>query len=519
MDLVKRTIHMDQVKCSANAQMTIEDDINITDSRPDVYQLVTEQGNVDVEEMRAVEDHVRIKGTLKVQVLYIADEEIHRPACMEGSLPFEEQVYLNGVSSSDSVTVRAMLEDLSVGMINSRKLSVQALVDLNLSVEKVEEIEAAVGIDGEETVEMKTAPLQALDLVIAKKDIFRVRQDLELPGGMPNVFHLLWQTCSLKEMSCRAQDEKLALEGEISLFILYEGEGEERPDVWYEASVPVRGAVECQGMREGMLENIRFGIGHQELEVKADADGEERKISLDLVLDLDMKLYEEIRVETISDLYGVDREIEAVRQPGCCKQLLTKNTGKTKVSGRFSVGTGLPKMQQICGSFGEIQMGAVEPCPEGLKLTGAISVRALYTTQDPDLPFYCLKDSLPFSYIMEVPQARQDCRYEIEPALEQLTISMLDAEEADGKAMLSFQGMVCEVHEEPMVTSVNVSDLDPEKLSALPGIVAYIVKDGDSLWSIGKKYYVPVARMKEMNDLTSEEVKAGDKILVVKGWN
>ena len=85
--------------------------------------------------------------------------------------------------------------------------------------------------------------------------------------------------------------------------------------------------------------------------------------------------------------------------------------------------------------------------------------------------------------------------------------------------MLSFQGMVCEVHEEPMVTSVNVSDLDPEKLSALPGIVAYIVKDGDSLWSIGKKYYVPVARMKEMNDLTSEEVKAGDKILVVKGWN
>ena len=291
MDLVKRTIHMDQVKCSANAQMTIEDDINITDSRPDVYQLVTEQGNVDVEEMRAVEDHVRIKGTLKFQVLYISDEEIHRPACMEGSLPFEEQVYLNGVSSSDSVTVRAMLEDLSVGMINSRKLSVQALVDLNLSVEKVEEIEAAVGIDGEETVEMKTAPLQALDLVIAKKDIFRVRQDLELPGGMPNVFNLLWQTCSLKEMSCRAQDEKLALEGEISLFILYEGEGEERPDVWYEASVPVRGAVECQGMREGMLENIRFGIGHQELEVKADADGEERKISLDLVLDLDMKLY------------------------------------------------------------------------------------------------------------------------------------------------------------------------------------------------------------------------------------
>lgn len=517
MDLMKKTIHMDQVRCSADAQTTVEDDINITDSKPDAYQLVTERGKVEVEEVRAMEDHVHIKGSLKFWVLYISDEEIRRPACMEGSLPFEEQVYLNGVNSSDAVTVRAVLEDLNVGMINSRKLSVQALVDFGLCVETVEEMEAAVGIDGEEGVEMKTTPLQALDLVIAKKDIFRVRQDVELPAGMPNLFEILWQTCELKEMTCRAQDGKLALEGEISLFVLYEGEGEERPAVWYETTVPVKGAVDCQGMREGMLEKIRFGIGHQEIEGKADADGEERKISLELVLDLDMKLYEEVRMETVSDLYGVEQEMEAVRCMGRCKQLVTKNTGKAKVSGRLQAGAGLPKIQQICGSFGEVWLGAIEPCPEGLKLTGTVSARILYASQDPDLPFCCLKDSLPFSYVMEVPQACEDCRYEVEPALEELRVSVADSGEAEVKAMVSFRGMVCEMHEEPMVTAVNVSQLDPEKLAALPGIVVYIAQDGDSLWSIGKKYYVPVARIKEMNDLASEEVKRGDKILVVKG--
>ena len=118
---------------------------------------------------------------------------------------------------------------------------------------------------------------------------------------------------------------------------------------------------------------------------------------------------------------------------------------------------------------------------------------------------------------MEVPQACEDCRYEVEPALEELRVSVADSGEAEVKAMVSFRGMVCEMHEEPMVTAVNVSQLDPEKLAALPGIVVYIAQDGDSLWSIGKKYYVPVARIKEMNDLASEEVKRGDKILVVKG--
>lgn len=517
MELIQKNIHMDRIKCSASTQVTIEDDINITDAKPDVYQLVMEQGNVDIEEVRAVEDHVHVKGTLKFQVLYLSDEEVHHPACMEGSLPFEEQVFMDGVGANDNVTVRPMLEDLSVGMINSRKLSVQALIDLKLSVEVLQDMQAATGIESDENVEMQKKTMQAMNLCISKKDIFRVREELVLPGGLPNIFTLLWQSCQLKDLNWRIMDGKMSLQGEISLFFLYEGEGEDRPVMWHEAVIPVSGTVECQGMREGMLENIRCSIGHKEIEVKPDEDGEERKISLDLVLDLDMKLYEEEQIEMIADLYGVTKEIESIRQTGQCKQLLVKNTGKMKASRRFKVAPGLPKMHQICGSFGEIQMGSVETCPEGLKIAGTVLVRAVYTTADADTPFYCLKGSIPFSYVLEVSDAEADCIYEIEPSLDQLGVTMLDGDEADAKIVLSLKGLVCRIHTEQVVTDVRISDLDPEKLAALPGIVAYIVKDGDSLWNIGKKYYVPIARMKEMNDLSGEEIKSGDKLLIVKG--
>lgn len=517
MELIQKSIHMDQIKCEAGTQVTIEDDINITDAKPDVYQLVTEQGTVDIEEVRAMEDHVRVKGVLKFQVLYISDEETHRPACMEGMLPFEEQIFMDGASASDSVAVKPVLEDLSVGMINSRKLSIQALVDLKLCVEVMVDTPAAVGLEGDEPVEMQKKVMQALNLTIAKKDIFRIREETELPNGLPNIFCLLWQSCQIRDITCRIMDEKMSIQGELSLFFLYEGEGEERPAAWYETAVPVNGIVECQGMREGMLENITCRIGHREIEVKPDSDGEERKIALDLVLDLDMKLYEEAQMEMIADLYGVTKEIEAVKQTGRCKQLVMKNTGKMKTSGRFKTAPGLPKMQQLCGSFGEIVMGGVETCPEGLKITGAVQVRTIYTAADADMPFYCLKGSVPFAYVLEVPEVAAGCIYEIEPSLELLTVSMLDGDEADAKAVLSFKGLVCRVHEEPVVTDVKVTDLDPEKLADLPGIVAYIVREGDSLWNIGKKYYVPVAGMKEMNDLAGDEIKPGDKLLIVKG--
>ena len=55
-----------------------------------------------------------------------------------------------------------------------------------------------------------------------------------------------------------------------------------------------------------------------------------------------------------------------------------------------------------------------------------------------------------------------------------------------------------------------------EKMVALPGIAVYMVQEVDSLWNIGKRYYVPVSVIKQTNELTSDEVKAGDRILIVK---
>ena len=59
---------------------------------------------------------------------------------------------MEGVAPTDGISVKKELEDLSVGMINSRKLSVQALVSLNLYVEELYDEEAAVELAGSRCV-------------------------------------------------------------------------------------------------------------------------------------------------------------------------------------------------------------------------------------------------------------------------------------------------------------------------------------------------------------------------------
>ena len=181
MELIKKNIHMDRIKCKASTQITMEDDINITDSRPDVYQLIEEQGEVVIDEIRAVQDHVYVKGKLEFSVLYLSDDDVRRPASMQGSIPFDEQIYMEGVAPTDSVSIKKDLEDLSVGMINSRKLSVQSLIRLGLYVEELYDEEAAVELSSAEPVEFRQKTINLASLAIQKKDIFRIREEMDIP--------------------------------------------------------------------------------------------------------------------------------------------------------------------------------------------------------------------------------------------------------------------------------------------------------------------------------------------------
>ena len=68
-----------------------------------------------------------------------------------------------------------------------------------------------------------------------------------------------------------------------------------------------------------------------------------------------------------------------------------------------------------------------------------------------------------------------------------------------------------------LIEEVTQQPLDTGRMSSLPGMVIYVVKAGDNLWNIGKKYYVPVDNLRRLNELESDELRVGQKLLIVKG--
>ena len=177
MEIKKQNIHMNYEKASAMSQITLDDDYNLPDYRPDIVKVLKEKGEIRFDEIQVKEGRIYVKGNLIFHVLYRSDMEEHKLDCLRGQIPFEETISMDGVNELDPVDVTAELEDINIGIINSRKLSVRALVMLKAEMRMRKETELITGVAMEHPLEILQNRHNILELETCKKDNYRLKQE------------------------------------------------------------------------------------------------------------------------------------------------------------------------------------------------------------------------------------------------------------------------------------------------------------------------------------------------------
>lgn len=516
MNLLRKNIHMDVVKSQAISQITLEDDVNLSDSRPDMEKIILEDGTVRIEEVKTSGDHVLVRGRLFVDILYLSDDRDTLIAKMEGAIPFEEKIFMEGIQPGTHVDVTADVEDLSIGLINSRKVSVRAILTLYAKQQELMDEETAVELYTEEAIEYRKKQLDYTELSVCKKDIYRIRQEVDLPANLPNIFQIIWESVYISGLEWKAMEGQIAVQGELVVFFLYEGEGEERPIRFYEGTIPFSGVIEEKNSREMMITDITSQISNLLVEVKPDFDGEERVVSIEAVLDLDIKLYEETQMEILADVYGVTKEVTAVSKTGEMKHLLMKNDGKCRVSGKLKMHNGSKNMLQVLFGTALPIVEDVVVLEDAVQVNGHLQAKCLYVTNDDLMPYDSVSGKIPFEYMVDAKGVSGESDVKVKVSLEQLGTAVVAGEEVEVKAVLAVQIIAFEKKKQELIADVKVAELNLEQIKNLPQMVIYVAKEGDSLWQIGKQYYVSVADLKEINEISQDECRQGQKILVVR---
>ena len=454
-----------------------------------------------------------VKGKLNFRILYRTPSG--QVMTLAGGIPFEENVNMPGLSESDYVQAGWELDDLNVGIINSRKLNVKALVTLKIQAETIYDAEAAVDVKFDGNVETLKRTSTVAALGVRRKDTFRVKEVLTLSGNKPDIDTLLWQDIKLRGVNTKPLDGKVHIDGELMVFAIYAGEDGQMPVQCMEESIPFSGEVELDESVEEMIPFITVRLVHKDMEVNPDSDGEMREISVDVVMELDMRLYEEEEVELLSDLYALDREILPDTGDACFDQIAARNLLKNKIQEKVSLPVG-QRILQICHSDGDVKIDEIQIGDGELSIDGVLEVRLLYLTADDASPVGASTEMLPFHMIAEVPSISPNSAYQVEPGIEQISAVMLGGDTVEIKGVITADILVLRQVCEQVILDVKEQPVNVEALKQMPGIVGYLVQPGDSLWKIARTFHTSVEDIMTANNLPDSSIHPGDKLILVK---
>lgn len=517
MELVKKNIHFNRTVKNAKNQITMEEDINIPDTKEDIENILFHNQRMLIDEVKINDQKVHIRARLLYSILY-QSEETGKLCSLEGSFPIDEHLYMEGVQNSDRVTVKANIEDFSVGIINSRKISIQSIIELWAYVQEIYDEQMTVAVENEEC-EVFQKECDFTQLSVSNKDIFRFRENISIPNNMPNIENIIWKDLSVQEFECKPMEDTLSIQGKIQAFIIYEGERENYSQI-YQVSLPFTQALDCPGSQMNMMSNISYEVVDCQVHADTDFDGEARNFSVEMVLELDIKLYAPERVNVLWDLYGIQNELTPVVENINYDVIAMNHSGNIKVSDTANF-TGMEdKTGRILYGEGYAMPESCEVQENGIMLHGMLKCQVLWEGNEEN-EYSGSQSMIPFSQLVEFPNGNGfnkdnlSCDVKLQCAFIQFQITQEGMVEV--KANIIYHLLVFEKMEGRNVTGIDVKEMNMEKYNHLPSMAIYFTKQGDTLWEMGKKYCVPIRQIKEMNHITADEMKAGEKVLIVRG--
>ena len=186
MELIKKRIHYVREGKKIFDQFYVDEDYNVPEAKEDVRRIVDTGTELKIEEIRPVENYVRITGKLYFRILYLNVSSDPKPGVLEGKLPFEEMVYAENQEGEEFYVQNVRIE-FTPSLIHSRKLSLRAMVELEVGREKLVDEETVTDAEGDVPLYKKMKKVQLLQLEVTKKDTYRIKEEITIPTEQRNI--------------------------------------------------------------------------------------------------------------------------------------------------------------------------------------------------------------------------------------------------------------------------------------------------------------------------------------------
>lgn len=509
INFVKKNLNLNKCSINQNVSDWIEQDIIVPDTKPDAVKIVNVTVTPYVTDVEPMDGKLKVMGKVNYFVIYRVDDERFNTRGLFVTYPYNEILDVPGMTSDTMPSVRPVVKNVIYSLPNERKIAIKSEVMFKIKVKNPVNVNLINRFEDDLQIECKMKEGFFNNIMESKRNIIASKDDVMLPKEAEDFFEILNVTANIKNTEYKESYNKIMVKGDIAVKLVYLSEEKEIGVKTVYLEIPFSAMIELENISDNSKFDIRYQIQDFSLRPNEDITSTKTMIA-DYQIEVDVTMYEEEDTEYVEDFYSQTQElqyddeaIEVVSRIDDVDRVIEVRENLTNI---------LPPNTKLIDY--EVDTSYITPSINGnvVRLDGNAKVSLLIL----DLENMEVENKVVDILINEefsIDNVQENTKVYVDIKEGEATVTG-DGQDLDIRLTITVSS------ELETVNNINVIDnIVQEKLDAmnLDSMNIYIVKPGDTLWSIAKRYKTSVEKIANTNNIENvNSIDVGQKILIIR---
>ena len=502
VNTVKENLCVNKMIATKKEILLVEGDMIVPDSKPDILSTICTSGVVCVYKKEILDEKIRIDGAINAYIMYLAEDERDKVRGINTNIDFSETINIPECKDGMNERIDTKLKSIECKVINGRKIGIKATLEVIIRIYSNDEVEIVNEIQDMNDIKILKENLTVNSLVgmgetkIYAKDTIAINSE-------DNLVEILKNNICICDKDIKISYNKILTKAEAQIKLMYLTEDDRINCIT--AKIPIVGFIDIPNVTEENTCDVNYEI--RNLVIKLNPV-EEHSIYVEFEVGVKAFVYEEKQINLIQDLYSPCENLEFDR-----KRVSTMTNKKCR-----------NEMKQIRekvvikqGENERILDVDVMPIIEkesnvGNRIMYEGNIELNFIVENASLQITTKRAQIPFEYMVDDIENAENTNTEMD-----IEVANQDFIIQDGGVVNSNIDLIMNLnsYQNTNLNIMNEIQANGEREAQDYSIVMYIVRKGDTLWNIAKKFGSTVEDIVRVTGIEDEnKISVGQKIFI-----
>lgn len=488
LQIQKEKINIKKKIGEKNKRITIEKDVILPDSKPDIIKIQNETSDSYITKKETMENKIKIDGGAVTRISYLTGEGKSRVLKIEES--FSEILEIQGVTEESYINDSINIRNTNITILNERKIHYKVEIDYMVKASKKEETEYIYEINKSHNLQTLTQKRRIDTFVGHGESKINIKEKLEIENLQESI-EVVQMTHRITNIEKKISYNKVLIKADCELKCLYQTEN---GHIYIsKKDVPLMGFLDIENVEENNYINTEFNLKN----INITENENDIKPGIDIEMELNMigDVYNSKEINMLSDLYDLNYKTEFSKQ----KVMIENSNQAPAQTTTISQKTVVQDINQIYNAEYQIINARTK------ERTLELEIQATYLYSSFENQTINRKNET-FTQTIQLEKNLT----EVSAKITQNSTNVLPDSSINTELNIEIYNQSSSEIE--IINEIKINDEENDEGYSM---IIYFVKPGDSLWKIAKRFKSTIKEISNLNEITNEDkINVGDKLYI-----